>query len=154
MKPCIYKIHEKEKYMPLLLLADEQKDMIDRYLNDAEMYVVDDCGVKGEVVVSDVGNGIIEIKNMAVFPQYRRHGYGRLLIDYICEKYKNDFSSVQVGTGDSPLTIPFYEKCGFVKSHVVKDFFKDNYDHIIVEAGITLVDMIYLKKDLQRRMMV
>lgn len=140
--------------MPLLLLADEQKDMIDRYLNDAEMYVVDDCGVKGEVVVSDVGNGIIEIKNMAVFPQYRRRGYGRLLIDYICEKYKNDFSSVQVGTGDSPLTIPFYEKCGFVKSHVVKDFFKDNYDHIIVEAGITLVDMIYLKKDLQRRMMV
>ena len=140
--------------MPLLLLADEQKDMIDRYLNDAEMYVIDDCGVKGEVVVSDVGNGIIEIKNMAVFPQYRRRGYGRLLIDYICEKYKNDFSSVQVGTGDSPLTIPFYEKCGFVKTHVVKDFFKDNYDHIIVEAGVTLVDMIYLKKDLQRRMMV
>ena len=91
---------------------------------------------------------------MAVFPQYRRRGYGRLLIDYICEKYKNDFSSVQVGTGDSPLTIPFYEKCGFVKTHVVKDFFKDNYDHIIVEAGVTLVDMIYLKKDLQRRMMV
>lgn len=134
--------------MPLLLLADEQKDMIDRYLNDGEMYVIDDCGVKGEIVVSDVGNGIIEIKNLAVFPQYRRRGYGRLLIDHICGKYKNDFSSVQVGTGDSPLTIPFYEKCGFVKSRVVKDFFKDNYDHIIVEAGVTLVDMIYLKKDL------
>lgn len=134
--------------MPLLLLADEQKDMIDRYLNDGEMYVIDDCGVKGEIVVSDVGNGIIEIKNLAVFPQYRRRGYGRLLIDHICGKYKNDFSSVQVGTGDSPLTIPFYEKCGFVKSRVVKDFFKDNYDHIIVEAGVTLIDMIYLKKDL------
>ncbi len=148
MKPRIYKISEKVKYMPLLLLADEQKDMIERYLNDGEMYVIDNCGVKGEIVVSDVGNGIIEIKNLAVFPQYRRRGYGRLLIDHICEKYKNDFSSVQVGTGDSPLTIPFYEKCGFVKSHVVKDFFKDNYDHIIVEAGVTLVDMIYLKKDL------
>ena len=134
--------------MPLLLLADEQKDMIDSYLNDGEMYVIDDCGVKGEIVVSDVGNGIIEIKNLAVFPQYRRRGYGRLLIDHICGKYKNDFSSVQVGTGDSPLTIPFYEKCGFVKSRVVKDFFKDNYDHIIVEAGVTLIDMIYLKKDL------
>ena len=72
MKPCIYKIHEKEKYMPLLLLADEQKDMIDRYLNDGEMYVIDDCGVKGEIVVSDVGNGIIEIKNLIFMAMRKR----------------------------------------------------------------------------------
>lgn len=144
----IYKIDEKEKFMPLLLLADEQKDMIERYLYESEMYVVDDCGVKGEIVVSDVGNGVLEIKNLAVYPQNRRCGYGRLLIDYVCEKYKHAFTYVQVGTGDSPLTIPFYEKCGFVKSHTVKNFFTDNYDHPIVESGVTLADMIYLKKNL------
>ena len=32
-----------------------------------------------------------------------------------------------VGTGDSPLTIPFYESCGFAYSHRVPDFFIDNY---------------------------
>ena len=40
-----------------------------------------------------------------------------------------------VGTGDSPLTIPFYESCGFAYSHRVPDFFIDNYDHPIFEGG-------------------
>ena len=55
---------------------------------------------------------------------------------------------LQVGTGDSPLTIPFYEKCGFVRSHSVKNFFADNYDHPIYEGGVQLKDMIYLRKQL------
>ena len=52
-----------------------------------------------------------------------------------------------VGTGDSPLTLPFYEKCGFKESHRVKDFFIENYDNPIYECGKQLTDMIYLKKD-------
>ena len=80
--------------------------------------------------------------------EYRKKGYGRKLIEFVCQKYKKDFSAVQVGTGDSPLTVPFYQKCGFVKSHVVKNFFIDNYDHPIIEDGVRLVDMIYLKKTL------
>ena len=52
-----------------------------------------------------------------------------------------------VGTGDSPLTIPFYEHCGFIISHRVENFFVENYDHPIFEAGKQLIDMVYLKKD-------
>ena len=55
---------------------------------------------------------------------------------------------LQVGTGDSPLTIPFYEKCGFKRHHVVRNFFLDNYDHPIFEEGIQLKDMVYLRKAL------
>ena len=53
-----------------------------------------------------------------------------------------------VGTGDSALTVPFYEKCGFTRSHSVKNFFIDNYDHPIFECGVQLVDMIYLQRNL------
>ncbi len=35
-----------KRFLPLLLLADEQEDMIDRYLNRGIMYVLDDDGVK------------------------------------------------------------------------------------------------------------
>ena len=55
---------------------------------------------------------------------------------------------LQVGTGDSPMTVPFYEKCGFVRSHVVENFFTDHYDHPIVEDGVLLRDMIYFRKTL------
>ena len=55
---------------------------------------------------------------------------------------------MQVGTGDSPLTIPFYEKCGFAYSHRIKNFFVDNYDHPIYEGGVQLMDMVYLRKEI------
>jgi len=138
----------KKKYLSLLLLADEQEDMIDRYLDRGTMFVLDNDGVKSECVVTDEGGGVLEIKNIATAPKCQGLGYGRLLIEYIADKYKNDFSVLQVGTGDSPLTIPFYEKCGFVRSHIVKNFFTDNYDHPIYECGIQLTDMIYLQRKL------
>ena len=43
----------KKQFLPLLLLADEQEDMIDRYLNKGTMYVLDDDGVKCECVITD-----------------------------------------------------------------------------------------------------
>ncbi len=138
----------KKQYLSLLLLADEQEDMIDRYIDRGTMYVLDDDGVKCECVVTDEGEGILEIKNIATNPQYQGKGYARAMIDFICRKYKGEFSVLQVGTGDSPLTVPFYEKCGFVRSHTVKNSFTDNYDHPIYECGVLLTDMVYLRKNL------
>ena len=68
--------------------------------------------------------------------------------EFLVEKYRRQFSILQVGTGDSPLTIPFYEKCGFVRSHTVPNFFTDHYDHPIYECGVHLVDMVYLQRPL------
>lgn len=138
----------KKQFLPLLLSADEQEDMIDRYIDKGTMFVLDDNGIKCECVVTDEGGGVLEIKNLAVTPECQGMGYGRMMIDYIAEKYKGQFSALQVGTGDSPLTVPFYEKCGFVRSHRVKNFFTDNYDHPIFECGIRLVDMVYLQRKL------
>ena len=94
----------------------------------------------------DEGNGILEIKNIAVDPKYHRMGYGKVMIDFLANKYEKEYSILQVGTGDSPLTIPFYEKCGFVRSHKIPNFFTDNYDHPIYEGGVQLIDMVYLQR--------
>ena len=58
------------------------------------------------------------------------------MIDFLVSKYADEYSILQVGTGDSPLTVPFYEKCGFVRSHNIPNFFTDNYDHPIYECGV------------------
>lgn len=135
----------KKQYISLLFLADEQEDMIDRYLETGTMYVLDDSGVKAECVVTNEGKGILEIKNIAVYPEFQGKGYGKKLIDFIKRTYSSDYSILQVGTGDSPLTIPFYEKCGFERHHVIKNFFIENYDHPIFESGVQLIDMICLQ---------
>lgn len=138
----------KKQYLSLLLLADEQENMIDRYINRGVMFILNDGGVKGECIVTNEGNGILEIKNIAVEPEYHRMGYGKVLIEYVAMRYQNQYSVLQVGTGDSPLTISFYEKCGFTRSHIIKNFFTDNYNHPIYEGGTQLVDMIYLRRKL------
>ena len=139
-------MENKKNYIELLLLADEQEDMIDRYIDKGKMYVLDDNGIKCECVVIDVGNGVLEIKNIATVPEYQGKGYAKAMIDFIITKYREEYSTLQEGTGDSPMTIPFYEKCGFVRSHIVPNFFTDNYDHPIYEGGIQLVDMVYLRR--------
>ena len=140
--------NHKKQHLSLLLLADEQEDMIDRYLDKGKMFALDDNGVKCECVVTDEGNGVLEIKNIATVPEFQRKGYAKALIEYLIKEYREQYSVLQVGTGNSPLTIPFYEKCGFVRSHIVSNFFTDNYDHPIYECGVQLVDMVYLQKTL------
>lgn len=36
----------KNKYLPLLLLADEQESMLERYINRGTMWGLDDNGIK------------------------------------------------------------------------------------------------------------
>ena len=122
---------DQKKYLDLLLLADEQENMVDRYLERGTMYVLEDDGVKAECVVTDEGNGILELKNIAVEPAFQGKGYGTAMVDFLIRTYKEQFTVLQVGTGDSPSTIPFYEACGFRRHHLVKNFFTDHYDHPI-----------------------
>lgn len=80
----IFEVNDNKKaYIELLLLADEQEDMIDKYLDRGTMYVLDDDGVKAECVVTDENDGILEIKNIATYPQFQKRGYARILIEFI-----------------------------------------------------------------------
>ena len=138
----------KKRFLDLLLLGDEQEDMIDRYLDRGTLHILEDDGVKAVCVVTEEADGILEIKNLAVHPEHHRKGYGRAMLEHISEVYRGRYATLQLGTGDSPLTVPFYEACGFVRSHVLPNFFLENYDHPIYEEGVQLVDMVYFAKKL------
>lgn len=140
--------HNKKQYLDLLLLADEQEDMIDRYLERGDMFVLFDDDLKTVCVVSAIDKETCELKNIATYEKYQGKGYGRALIKYISDFYKNAFKTMLVGTGETPTILSFYESCGFEISHRIKNFFTDNYDHPMFEDGVQLVDMVYLKKKL------
>lgn len=140
--------NDKANYMELLLIADEQISMIEKYLYIGDMFALYDDDVKAVCVVTEEEYGIYEIKNIVTVPKYQKKGYAKNLISYIADYYKESGKQLFVGTGDCPGILKFYEKCGFFKSHVVKNFFTDNYDHPMFEDGIQLVDMVYLKREL------
>lgn len=138
----------KKKHLDLLLLADEQEDMIDRYLEGGDMFALYDDDLKTVCVVTAVDKETCELKNIATYPKYQGKGYAGTLINFISDYYKNDYKTMLVGTGETPSILSFYNGCGFKRSHSIKNFFTDNYDHPMFEEGVQLVDMVYLKKQL------
>ena len=145
----IEKITEnKKQFLDLLLLADEQENMIDKYLANGDLFALYEDDLKSVCVVVQINSETCELKNIATYTKYQGRGYGRALIKFISDFYKNDYRTMLVGTGETPGILSFYESCGFEISHRIKNFFTDNYDQPIFEGDIQLVDMIYLKKDL------
>ncbi|MEF9864785.1 MAG: GNAT family N-acetyltransferase, partial [Christensenellaceae bacterium] len=71
----------KKQYLELLLLADEQESMIDKYLDRGEVFALFEGDLKAICVVTDEGNGICELKNLATAVAYQRKGYGKQLVD-------------------------------------------------------------------------
>ncbi|MPN57505.1 putative N-acetyltransferase YvbK [bioreactor metagenome] len=109
------------------------------------MFALYDDDLKTVCVVAEIDGETCELKNIATYQKYQGKGYATSLIRFIADYYKNSYKTMLVGTGEVPSILSFYESCGFEKSHRIKNFFTDNYDHSIFEEGIQLADMVYLK---------
>jgi ribosomal protein S18 acetylase RimI-like enzyme len=139
---------DKAQYMDMLLLADEEESMIDKYLGRGTLFALYDEELKAVCVVTDEGAGTYELKNIAVKPDCRRMGYGKKLIAFALNRYRERGRQMLVGTGDTLAMMKFYQSCGFSYSHTVRNFFTDHYQKPIIEDGITLADMVYLRQSL------
>lgn len=138
-------IQNKDDFMDLLLLGDEQESMIKKYLYTGDLFALYDNDLKTVSVVTKEDDETYEIKNLATYEKYRGKGYGTHMLKYIIKEYKNKCKKLILGTGDNIKIISYYNKSGFTYSHKIKNFFIDNYDHEMFEDGKQLVDMIYLK---------
>ena len=138
----------KKVFLDLLLLADEQENMIDKYLERGDLFALYDGDLKSVCVVTEERNGTFEVQNLATYEKYHRQGYASKLMRHIFDYYKGQGRTMIVGTGDVPNTMGFYESRGFVFSHKIKDYFIEHYDHPMFENGIQLRDKVYLVKNL------
>ena len=146
----ITKIDDRDKinFIELLLLADEDVRMIEKYLHRGELFALYDDGLKSVCVVTQESDDVCELKNIATYEKRHGKGYGSKLINHVFSHYKGKYKEMLVGTGDIPWIIQFYRNNGFTISHRIQNFFTDNYDHPMFEDGIQLVDMVYLSKNL------
>ena len=140
----------KEQYMDLLLEADPSKDMINNYLKNGELFVLtykDD--VACIAVVTKIDEDTVELKNIATKKEFRGNGYGKKMLKYLADNYKQKYKKMLVGTTEN--NIPFYVKQGFDKyEKTIKNFFVDNYDEEIWDGDLHCADMYYYSKDLKK----
>lgn len=137
---------EKINFMELLLLADEDVKMIEKYLYRGELFALYDDGLKSVCVVSRENDDVCELKNIATYEKWIGKGYGSKLLEHIFSHYRGKYAAMLVGTGDIPWILQFYQKNGFKICHRIPNFFTDNYDHPMFDNDIQLVDMVYLCK--------
>lgn len=148
----IRKLHDHEiPPYDLLLLADPSLELVNAYIAEGECYVAEENGEKiGVFVVVTLSINTMEIKNIAVREDLQGHGIGKKLLQEAIEVAKNrSYEHIEIGTGNSSIgQLALYQKCGFRISGVIKDFFVQHYDEVIMENGIQCMDMIRLKLDI------
>ncbi|WP_243731299.1 GNAT family N-acetyltransferase [Myroides sp. LoEW2-1] len=135
----------------LLLLADETKEAIDKYLFHCDVYILTrERKVYAVFCLFKESDNVVELKNIAVDESLQGKGVGSILIkEIISIVKKSNVKTLIVGTADcGDAQIRFYERNGFVKYGVRKNFFIENYTLPIVENGVQLVDMVMLKMEL------
>ena len=138
---------DKTELRELMLMADPEVQAIEKYLDKCDIYVLKESGrILGEIALYPREDGHIEIKNIATVPDRQGLGHAGSLIRRAFDVCRGRYARMYVGTSDE--MIPFYERFGFVKDYVLKDFFVDNYVEPVVENGETLRDMQYLSIDL------
>ena len=134
-------------FWELLLLADPCREMVLRYLEEGELHSLTLHGeLAAEAVVLPLSPTLCELKNLAVREDLQGKGLGSALVNHLAALYQGRFQEMQVGTSDNG--VPFYRRLGFLPSHVVANFFVDNYPEPIFDGGQQCVDMVYRKRAL------
>ena len=141
---------EREPYLPYLLVADEDEEVVQHYMNEGALYAIH-CGdrLAGVALLIEQSKTTIELKNMAVVPECQGKGIGKIAIQMISERSQAEgYTQVIVGTANSSIdNIVFYQKAGFRMEKIQKDFFS-SYSVPIYENGIRAIDMIVFSKAL------
>jgi len=134
----------------LLLLADETRQAIDRYIFDCEVWVAH--GLNGSVGVIAVRKDVdtAEVMNIAVAGSHRNRGIGSQLLQFICAMFRDHgLRMIFVGCADAGVDQQrFYERHGFHFKEVRPDFYLQNYPEPIFENGRQLKDMWMYEREL------
>jgi aminoglycoside 6'-N-acetyltransferase I len=133
----------------LLLLADETTEGIDRYIHESEIFVMENEGrLIAVYALRPVDASVVEIMNIAVDREYQGRGIGlSLLSDAIRRAGEEGYAEIIIGTATlATRQIALYEKAGFEKYTVKKDFYLQIYPYPLVDNGVQLRDMVMLKK--------
>lgn len=144
--PNIVSVPPEEAPMRLLLEADPSEDNVRKYLEGSLCYVAMESGAPvGVCVLGPIGEGSLELYNIAVSPGLQGQGIGTALLRHvIAEAGTRGVGRIEVGTGTFGYQLAFYQRAGFRVEGVIRDFFLDNYGEPIFEMGIQLKDMLRL----------
>jgi ribosomal protein S18 acetylase RimI-like enzyme len=147
--------YARERFLPLLLLADESERQVRSYMQCGDLYVYASDAERdaaGVMLVIAAEEGAVELKAVAVAPHLQGQGLGlRMLRAVIDDLRARGVRRVIVGTPNAGIgQLAYYQKAGFRLLRVERDFFSADrgYPPHLEENGIRLRDMVWMDQDL------
>lgn len=148
----IREIHPEESIpYSLLLLADEERTVVDKYIENAIIYLYFSEGHPlGVCAVERINDDVQEIKNLGIHPEHRQKGIGRKLLRFaLTQAAGAGYSYVDVGTADtSDVSQKLYTSEGFEHHATRPDFFLTHYSQPVFENGKQCRDMVVYRKEI------
>jgi len=116
---------------------------------DAEVFVIGKPKNPYAICIVVPIDGGLEIKNIATKVIMRRQGMASALINHVVAMARGRGANmVEIGTATTSRDqIRLYEKLGFKKDGVLRDFFM-RYPEPIIENGLLVRDMVMLRLNL------
>ncbi|ALC80245.1 MULTISPECIES: GNAT family N-acetyltransferase [Bacillus] len=141
-------MNDREKYLDYLLLADEDEQIVKQYINEGDMYSISmDGQLVGIILFVYHQQRVVELKNLALVPEWRGRGIGKAVLQKTFDIYKG-MEKIIVGTANSSIeNIAFYQKAGFRMTEIRRGFF-EKYAKPIFENGIQALDMVMFERNL------
>lgn len=133
----------------LFELAEDSAEQVDSYIESGRVLVAFDDTSKiighAQLVPTD-RDDTIEIRSIAVVPDFQRRGIGRALVNRALEICRSEGArAVTVTTATADLgNIAFYQRCGFRAASVERDAFTEakGYPPGLEVDGISVRDSI------------
>ncbi|NLP52555.1 GNAT family N-acetyltransferase [Bacillus sp. RO1] len=140
---------DRLRFLPYLVMADESESVVKEYITNGQMFAIVGGGgsVVGVALFVEESEDVMELKNIALDPEFRGLGLGKQVINQAFEIFKKQgFRKMIVGTSNSSIAnLAFYQKAGFRMSEIRKGFFL-KYPEPIFENGIQAVDMVMFER--------
>jgi ribosomal protein S18 acetylase RimI-like enzyme len=145
---------ERERFLPLLLLADESLQQVRSYMHSGELYafVGRDGIAVGIVLTIPAEQNSVELKAVAVDTTQQNRGIGRRMLAAVIEELRRrGVRRAIVGTANAGIgQLAYYQKAGFRLLRVERDFFSParGYPAVMEDNGIRLRDRVWLDLEL------
>jgi ribosomal protein S18 acetylase RimI-like enzyme len=143
---------ERERFLDLLLLADESEQQVRSYMQEGDLYAfsADADNVAGMILAIPEPDGTVELKAVAVAPERQGQGIGRRMLRAVLDDLRSrGVRRVIVGTGNAGIgQLAYYQKAGFRLERIERDFFSPErgYPPDMEENGIPLLDMVWMEQ--------
>jgi ribosomal protein S18 acetylase RimI-like enzyme len=145
---------ERERFLPLLLLADESPQQVRSYMHSGDLYAfVGQSEVAvGIVLTIPAEQNSVELKAVAVDTTQQNRGIGRRMLAAVIEELRRrGVRRAIVGTANAGIgQLAYYQKAGFRLSRIERDFFSParGYPAVMEDNGIRLRDMVWMDLEL------